>query len=189
MGDLPYSLEQDLFDRKNQALGYIQQGATSDPYTVSRLIGITSTWNDIQPGVSVALAKNGFDQYSPETKQVAQLATKQKLSTQQWRQHLSQVKTAADFDKEFGHLTPAEYKALSPRDQHALLTHAIKLGYDKTTSPGISGALSDVVAHSPLGQTAAPVQETPVIGPTLGSAAKSISRTTALAANRSIWAK
>ena len=120
MSELPLSLEQDLFDRKNQALDYIRQGTQTDPFTAARVVGISSTWNDIAPGVSVALAKSGFDQYSPETKQVAQLATQQKMTTQMWRQQFQSIKTLKDFNTQYGHLTPDEYNALPANEQHAL---------------------------------------------------------------------
>lgn len=83
-----YSLEQDLFDRKQQALAYFQQGHAADPMTVSRLLSISRTWPGIKPGAALSFAQAGLDHTSPVVKQAAFLSASQQLNENTWGQNL-----------------------------------------------------------------------------------------------------
>lgn len=81
---MTYSLEQDLFARKAQALELYRQGIATDPLTVSRLLNITRTWPTLGPGSALSFAQSGLDHTSPVVAQAAKYATAQKLNQSAW---------------------------------------------------------------------------------------------------------
>lgn len=92
----PYSLEQDLLNRKTVYLNAFKEGRDIDEATVNRLLGITNTWPDIGPGASLSFARAGLGPDHPVVKDAAKLSVQRNLSQQEWSQALKSIQTLKD---------------------------------------------------------------------------------------------